>query len=74
MLGGMTTLMGSSTNLIGAGIVTDFNIKPIGLLDMSIPALIIAIPSLIFTLLLFQNYYLNNNLLKTLLQEMLDSF
>ena len=43
MLGGMTTLMGSSTNLIGAGIVTDFNIKPIGLLDMSIPALIIAI-------------------------------
>ena len=51
MLGGMTTLMGSSTNLIGAGIVSDFNIPPIGLLDMSIPALIIAIPSLIFTLL-----------------------
>ena len=51
MLGGMTTLMGSSTNLIGAGIVTGFNIKPIGLLDMSIPALIIALPSLIFTLL-----------------------
>ena len=51
MLGGMTTLMGSSTNLNGAGIVTDFNIKPIGLLDMSIPALILAIPGLIFTLL-----------------------
>ena len=27
MLGGMTTLMGSSTNLIGAGIVSDFNIS-----------------------------------------------
>ena len=51
MLGGMTTLMGSSTNLIGAGLVNDFGISPIGLLDMSIPALIIAIPGLIFTLL-----------------------
>ncbi len=50
MLGGMTTLMGSSTNLIGAGIVYDFGISPIGLLDMSIPALIIAIPGLFFTL------------------------
>ena len=52
MLGGMTTLMGSSTNLIGAGIVSDFGISPIGMLDMSIPALILAVPSLIFTLLI----------------------
>ncbi len=52
MLGGMTTLMGSSTNLIGAGIISDFGITPIGLLDMSVPALIIAIPGLIFTLLI----------------------
>ena len=52
MLGGMTTLMGSSTNLIGAGIVSDFGISPIGMLDISIPALILAVPSLIFTLLI----------------------
>ena len=49
MLGGMTTLMGSSTNLIGAGLVNDFGISPIGLLDMSIPALIIAIPGLFYS-------------------------
>ena len=44
MLGGMTTLMGSSTNLIGAGIAVEYGVKPIGILDISIPALIIAIP------------------------------
>ncbi|PPR25742.1 MAG: hypothetical protein CFH34_01305, partial [Alphaproteobacteria bacterium MarineAlpha9_Bin4] len=36
---------------IGAGIVSDFGGSSIGLLDMSMPALILAIPSLIFTLL-----------------------
>ena len=50
ILGGMTTLMGSSTNLIGAGIALEYGVKPIGILDMSIPALIIAIPCILFVL------------------------
>jgi len=50
MLGGMTTLMGSSTNLIGAGIVADYGLEPIGVLEISIPALIIAIPCAFFVL------------------------
>jgi len=50
MLGGMTTLMGSSTNLIGAGISMEYGIKQIGMLDISIPALIIAFPCIIFVL------------------------
>ncbi len=50
MLGGMTTLMGSSTNLIGAGISLEYGIKQIGMLDMSIPALIIALPCILFAL------------------------
>ncbi len=50
MLGGMTTLMGSSTNLIGAGISLEYGVRQIGMLDMSIPALIIAIPCILFVL------------------------
>ena len=53
MLGGMTTLMGSSTNLIGAGIAIEYGVKPIGILDISIPALIIAIPCIFFVFILF---------------------
>ncbi len=50
MLGGMTTLMGSSTNLIGAGIASELGVAPIGMLDISIPALYIAIPGIIFVI------------------------
>ncbi len=50
MLGGMVTLIGSSTNLIGAGMVTNYGLKPLGMLDISIPALIIAIPSILFVI------------------------
>ncbi len=50
MLGGMVTLMGSSTNLIGAGMVSDYGLNPIGMLDISVPALIIAIPSILFVM------------------------
>ena len=50
MLGGMTTLMGSSTNLIGAGIAAEYSAKQIGMLDISIPALIIALPCILFVL------------------------
>ena len=50
MLGGMTTLMGSSTNLIGAGIAAEYGAKQIGMLDISVPALIIALPCILFVL------------------------
>ncbi len=64
MLGGMTTLMGSSTNLIGAGIVSDFGIRPIELLDMTIPALIIAIPGIVFTLFVIPRLLPKQKILK----------
>ena len=72
MLGGMTTLMGSSTNLIGAGIAVEYGVKPIGILDISIPALIIAIPCIFLYFILFLFY--QKILIKHSYQEMQDSF
>ncbi len=52
MLGGMTTLIGSSTNLIGAGIASELGAKTLGMLDISIPALFIAVPGILFVILI----------------------
>ena len=49
--------MGSSTNLIGAGIAVEYGVKPIGILDISIPALIIAIPCIFFVLYIIPSFY-----------------
>jgi Na+/H+ antiporter NhaD/arsenite permease-like protein/uncharacterized protein with PhoU and TrkA domain len=69
MLGGMTTLMGSSTNLIGAGIAVEYGVKPIGILDISIPALIIAIPCIFFVLYIIPLILPKKNSYKTLLSR-----
>ncbi len=42
ILGGMTTLIGSSTNLLVAGVAADAGLAPIGFFDFSIPGLFIA--------------------------------
>ncbi len=50
ILGGMTTLIGSSTNLIGAGVAVKLGLPEFGMFDFSIPALAIAIPGLLYVL------------------------
>ena len=44
----MTTLVGSSTNIIGAGVARDLGIDNISFFSITIPGLAIAIPGLIF--------------------------
>jgi len=51
ILGGMTTLVGSSTNIIGAGVAKDLGIEGINFFSVTVPGLSIAIPGLLFVTL-----------------------
>ncbi|MDO8840161.1 MAG: SLC13 family permease [Parvibaculum sp.] len=42
ILGGMTTLIGSSTNLLAAGVVLTTNLPPIGIFDFVVPGVFLA--------------------------------
>jgi di/tricarboxylate transporter len=42
ILGGMTTLIGSSTNLLAAGVVMTSNLPPIGIFDFVVPGIFLA--------------------------------
>lgn len=42
ILGGMTTLIGSSTNLLAAGVVLTTNLPPIGIFDFVVPGIFLA--------------------------------
>lgn len=42
ILGGMTTLIGSSTNLLAAGVVMTSNLPPIGIFDFVVPGVFLA--------------------------------
>ncbi len=42
ILGGMTTLIGSSTNLLAAGVVLTSHLPPIGIFDFVVPGLFLA--------------------------------
>ena len=50
ILGGMTTLVGSSTNLIGAGVAEKLGLPEFGMFDFSVPALAIAIPGIFYVI------------------------
>ena len=50
ILGGMTTLIGSSTNLLVAGVVTDLGLDPIGFFDFFIPGSVLALVGLVYVL------------------------
>ena len=50
ILGGMTTLVGSSTNIIGAGVAKELGIEGINFFTITIPGLSLAIPGLIFVI------------------------
>ena len=51
ILGGMTTLIGSSTNLLVSGMLTDLGEPGFGFFDFTVPGLAIALPGLVFALL-----------------------
>ncbi len=50
ILGGMTTLIGSSTNLLVAGVVVDLGLPPIGFFDFLVPGAVLALAGLAYVL------------------------
>jgi di/tricarboxylate transporter len=50
ILGGMTTLIGSSTNLLVAGVIIGLGLPPLGFFDFTIPGLVMAGVGLIYVL------------------------
>jgi len=50
ILGGMTTLVGSSTNIIGAQVAKDLGVEGINFFSVTIPGLAIAFPGILFVL------------------------
>ena len=50
ILGGMTTLVGSSTNIIGAEVAKDLGVEGINFFSVTIPGLAIALPGILFVL------------------------
>jgi len=52
ILGGMTTLIGSSTNLLVSGTAADLGLRPLGFFDFTIPGLVMAAVGLVYVLLI----------------------
>ena len=50
ILGGMTTLIGSSTNLLVAGVVAELGLPAIGFFDFTLPGLLLAAIGLVYLL------------------------
>ena len=50
ILGGMTTLVGSSTNIIGAEVAKELGVEGINFFSVTIPGLAIAIPGIVFVI------------------------
>ena len=48
ILGGMTTLIGSSTNLLVNGVLIEMKVAPFGFFDFSIPGLVLASAGLVY--------------------------
>jgi di/tricarboxylate transporter len=51
ILGGMTTLMGSSTNLLVLSSMIDLGLEPLGFFDFTVPGLVLAAVGLVYVLL-----------------------
>ena len=48
ILGGMTTLIGSSTNLLVSGALRDMGEAPLGMFDFTVPGLVVAMAGLVY--------------------------
>lgn len=70
MLGGMTTLIGSSTNLLVSSALVQLGEAPFGFFDFSIPGIVLAVAGLLY-LLLVAPYLLpeNNDIAEGLAQD-----
>lgn len=55
ILGGMTTLIGSSTNLLAAGVVLTSHLPPIGIFDFAVPGLFLAGIGFLYSTLVVPN-------------------
>lgn len=51
IFGGMTTLIGTSTNLLVSGVATSHNLAPLSMFEMTLPALILAGVGMLYMLL-----------------------
>ena len=61
ILGGMTTLIGSSTNLLVSGMLTDLGQPGFGFFDFTLPGLAVALPGLVFALLVVRRLLPDRN-------------
>ncbi len=52
VLGGMTTLIGSSTNLLVNGALLEVGQRPLGFFEFSVPALVLAVVGLVYAVVL----------------------
>lgn len=56
ILAGMTTLIGSSTNLLVSGAVSQLGLRPLGFFDFTIPGLVLASVGLIYIILVMPRF------------------
>ena len=59
ILGGMTTLIGSSTNLLAAGVAEKSGLGKIGFFDFTMPGLVLAAAGILYTLFLMPRLLIN---------------
>ena len=52
ILGGMTTLIGSSTNLLVSGMLVELGERPFGFFDFTVPGLVLALGGLVYVTLI----------------------
>jgi di/tricarboxylate transporter len=50
ILGGMTTLIGSSTNLLVSGMLVELGERPFGFFDFTVPGLVLALSGLVYVM------------------------
>jgi di/tricarboxylate transporter len=56
ILGGMVTLIGSSTNLLVSGVLKDMGLPPLGFFEFSTPGMVLAGVGLVFVILVVPFY------------------
>lgn len=60
ILGGMITVLGTSTNLVLAGFILEENMEPLGFLDFLVPGIMVSVAGVSFIVLFFNKLLPNN--------------
>ena len=74
ILGGMTTLVGSSTNIIGAEVAKDLGIDNIGFFSVTIPGILIAVPGILFVIFILPKLMPNRKKSKNIIESKQNNF